>query len=597
MRDIRWYQQDDETGAQTLVHLARKLREDQERRHQDRLLYAALYGWREVLHGFAGSHSDMLISSHQTQRLSLNIVRTMVDACVARVAALASPKPTFRTIGANYEHRTRAEQMDQAIDGVFHTEKFRAKSLRQFRSALVFGEGWLWHEADAEAGKPRIVRTLPGEVFVDEGEALTGEPRRIYRRRYYDRFVLAEAFPSARGHILAARGVEADSLEWGYNPNHDQVLVTEGWSLPTRPGAGDGRYLAAIDGTWLQADTYTRPRFPGSRYAWDEPEVGCYGQGLAEELCGIQLEINDLLEQINDAHQSVAGKWLIEQNSGVNKAGITDERDGILVYRNTAPVYITPNAVPPQMYEYLWQLVSRAYEITGISQLAATSMKPAGLNSGAAIRAYEDNQSARFKHKLQAFEDAVCESARLTVDSIQDLALMGDVRIRALTNGEMKDIEWKAVALDDDAYLLQVNATSSLPATTAGQLALVDDLSRVEGLMRPEDLLELMTTVPDVQAFARRRNATRRLTEKMLSDIVASKGEKFAPPEPEMNLAEALNIARDAYLDYRDAQADPNALDAIQRWLRLAKQLMDQAAPPPPPAAPGPPPPPEGAMP
>ena len=588
MMDVRWYRQDSEQGAQTLVQYARKLREDQERRHQDRLLYAALYGWREVLQGFAGAHSDMLVSSQQTQRLSLNIVRTMVDASTARIAALASPKPTFRTAGADYAKRTRAEQMDKAIQGVFYAEKHRAKSLRSFKSALVFGDAWLWHEPDFVWGKPRIVRTLPGEVFVDEGECLTGEPRRIYRRRYYDRMVLAERFPSARAHILACKTVDEDSREWGYDPTTDQVLVTEAWSLPSGPNAKDGKYLAAIDGTWLQAERYDRERFPGARYAWDEPEVGFYGQGLAEELAGIQLEINDLLDQVNDAHQSVAGKWLVEKNSGVNHSHINDERDGILAYRGTAPVYITPNAVPPQMYEYLWQLVSRAYEITGISQLAATSMKPAGLNSGAAIRAYEDNQSARFKHKLQAFEDFVCDSARLTVDSVQDLAETSDVRIRVLSDGELELVDWKNVALDAEAYELQVNATSSLPTTTAGQLALVQDLSVIPGLMQPDELLELMSGVPDVQSFTKRRNATRRLTEKMLALIVSTDGESFEPPEPEMDLTLALRVAGEAYLEYRHAHASPQALDALQRWLRLAKELRAAAAPPPAPPAPAP---------
>lgn len=593
MRDVRWYLQEGDEAAQTLTQYARRIREEQERRQQDRLFYAALYGWREAVLGYTSTGAGMLLSSTESNRLSLNIVRTMVDAATARIAAAATPKATFATNGGDFERRTRARQMDQGIQGVFYSEKHREKALMAFRAALVFGESWLWHEADHVWGKPRIVRTLPGEVFVDETECLTGEPRRLYRERFYDRRVLAEMFPASRADIMAAKAPSADStIRWGYDPNVDQLLVTEGWSLPSGPDAKDGRYLATCAGIHLEGGEYTRDRFPGARYTWDRPEVGFYGQGLAEELAGIQIEINDLLDQINDAHQSVAGKWLIEQTSRVNPNSLTDERDGVIVYLGTAPAYITPNAVPPQMYEYLWQLVSRAYEITGISQLAATSQKPAGLNSGAAIRAYTDNQSTRFKHKIQGFEEFHCESARLTVDSIQDLALEGDVRIRVITDGELQEVDWKKVALDSETYELQVEATSELPSTVAGRLALVQDLSAVPGLVKPEDLLELMSDIPDVQAFVRRRSATRRLTQQMLSNIAEGKG--FEPPEPEMDLATALGIASESYLDYRASGVPGERLDEIQRWMQLARQLQQAAAPPP---APAPPPMPQGAPP
>lgn len=580
----QWYKLTDDEAAQSLVTLARRLRDEQSGRQSDRIFYAALYGWREAATGFSSALRADLVTSTQTNRLSLNLTRTMVDAAVARIAALAQPKATFYTDGAEYAKREQAQQMDKALQGIFDQEKYRAKSLRAFRSALVFSEGWLWFEADHVWGKPRIVRTLPGEVFVDEREALTGVPPRIYRRRYYDRAQLAAAFPKAAEQIEEAKPLETDEREWGFDPQLDQVLVTEGWSLPSGPKAKDGRYIAAIEGATLEMMPYTRNRFPGARYVWDDPEVGWYGHGLVEELAGIQIEINDLLDQINEAHQVVAGKWLVERNSGVERYHITDERDGILVYRGTAPTYITPNAVPPQMYEYLWRLVSQAYEITGISQLAATSQKPAGLNSGVAIRAYEDNQSSRFKHKLSGFEDFVCDSAKLTIDAVQDLAEKGDVRVRSITDDEMSILDWKSVALDEEAYEVRVNPTSTLPQTTAGKLALVSDLAAVVGsdgqpVMDPQELSEMMAGIPDVEAYLRGKSGTKRLVKKAFAQMAA--GKRAQGPEPEMDPVVSLAAAKEEYLTYRAANVPPDRLDEMLRWINLAARI---AAPPPPPA-------------
>jgi len=62
----------------------------------------------------------------------------------------------------------------------------------------------------------------------------------------------------------------------------------------------------------------------------------------------------------------------------------------------TKPSYEVAPCVPQEMYAQLQRLIEYAYQQSGVSSLAAQGQKPAGLNSGEAIRNYDDIQSDRF---------------------------------------------------------------------------------------------------------------------------------------------------------------------------------------------------------
>lgn len=581
-----WAGKSDSEAGRVVSALVARLRAEQEWRHQQRLVYASLYGG-EMSRGFRPMANSF---EGPPNTLSLNVVRTMIDAATARIAARNPPKPTFTTSGKDYAAQEKAAQMDKGLNGVFHVERARAKFIRTFKSALIFGDAAICCEP--WDGMPKITRALPGELIADERECLDGSPPRVYRRRYYDRQVLAAMFPKHKGIILAAK-YEPDGLyEWGYDSAEDQLLVTEAWSLPTTRGGDDGRYLALLGDDVLESFKWRRSRFPFARYVWDEAEVGWYGTGLAHELMGLQLDINDLLDRINDAQKYVAGFWAVERASKVNTSHMTDERDRIVVYNGVAPMYITPSAIPQQMYDHLWQLWAKAFEVTGLSQLAATSQKPAGLSSGAALRAYRDEQSDRFIHKSMAYEDFVCEGGRVTVDVLGDLAEVGSVPIRAVSKDDIATVDWAEAALGEEAFEFQVLPSSGIPSTPAAQIEFAEDLGKLQ-IFSPRQLATILGKgIPDIESLVMKANANEELTEKMIAKIITT-GE-VEPAEPEMILDEAITIAQNAYIDYRRRGADPDRLDLVQRWIAGAIQLKQQATPPPPPGPPGPPPGPPG---
>ena len=59
----------------------------------------------------------------------------------------------------------------------------------------------------------------------------------------------------------------------------------------------------------------------------------------------------------------------------------------------------------PEMYQWIQWLIQNAYQMSGISSLSAGGQKPQGLNSGEAIRTYDQIQEDRFAALAQALSE------------------------------------------------------------------------------------------------------------------------------------------------------------------------------------------------
>ncbi len=91
----------------------------------------------------------------------------------------------------------------------------------------------------------------------------------------------------------------------------------------------------------------------------------------------------------------------MEHGSKVTQAQLNNDLAAIVKFSGTPPTYVPPQIIAPEVYQHLWALYAKAFEISGISQLNATGLKPSGLNSGAAQRAYQDVQSERFLESVR----------------------------------------------------------------------------------------------------------------------------------------------------------------------------------------------------
>ena len=178
-----------------------------------------------------------------------------------------------------------------------------------------------------------------------------------------------------------------DNIDFGNTTLVDQIEVLEAWHLPSGEGATDGRHVICISNATLVDEQWDKGSFPFVFVRWTDPMLGFWGEGVACDIQGMQVEINKLLMKIQRAfHLMSVPRIYVENGSKIRKSFFNNEIGTIIPYTGQPPVQMTPPSLNREIFDHLERLYNRSFEIAGISQMAATSMKPAGLNSGAALR-------------------------------------------------------------------------------------------------------------------------------------------------------------------------------------------------------------------
>lgn len=592
-QDVAWWTTEKNQAHERVLSTVRYIRNNQNDRKLSDLFCAALYGGMPI-GGFGFGYGSTFRRSLATQnRLSLNVVRNMVGAVTSKIAAKNKPKPTFLTEDGNYELREKAQQMEKFVGGVFYESGVYAHLTECFRDACVYGTGCLKvFEGD---GCVEVEHTSPLEIVVDDGEGFYGSPRNLYHRRYFDRLESKakwmrvakeegadeERLAEVAAAFASPQKVDPDDIEFAYQSTADQMLITEAWHLADSRD-GKGRHVVAIDGCTLLDEEWEGP-FPFSFMRWTKPLQGFFGVGLAEELMGIQREINKLLQQIQRGHHLISGHWLVGNGSNVTTTLLNNDLAAIVKYTGQKPEYVRPEIISPEIYNHLWQLYAKAFEISGISQLNATGQKPAGLDSGEAQRVYQDIQTERFLEVGQSYEEFVIEAARQVIRCAKRIG--GGYRVKAVGKESFEPIDLSEINLPEDLYVIKVYPTSMLPTTPAGRLAWAQDMIKSQ-VIPPEDVLEIVD-FPDTDAYAKRRLAPRKVIERNVAHML--KTGEFISPEPFDNHQLALRLVNESYHEARLDGVPEEKLELLRRYMADTQDFIGTAAPepvPPPPVNP-----------
>lgn len=579
-----WFEEDAARVAQAIVGTVRRIREYQASALHVDLVHAGLHGGIPI----AGLGVKVPTDKRPgATAVSLNVVRNMVSAVTSKIAAKNKPKPMFLPVEGEiedaYEKRQQAEQLERFVDGVFYESKLYAKLTQVFRHGCVLGTGAL--KIYDEGGKVRVDPIVKTEIVVDDYEGQYGSPPNIYTTKYYDRRYAKKQW--AKGDRADELGAaidrcphEPDALDDVVQSTADQVCVYEAWHEGEDEDT-KGRHVVCIDGAWFVDEEWEGPP-PFAFFHWAEPLVGFWGTGLAEELRGIQDEINKLLADIQKAHHLVKGHYLVQHGADMSTSHVNNDLASIVKYKGTPPTYVAPITIAPDIYAHLDRLYAKAYEICGISQLSATGLKPAGLDSGAAQRTYNDIQTERFLEVGQAYEELVVEAARQVIRCAKRIG--GSYKVQAVGKKGISLIDWAEIDLAEDEYAIRVHPTSMLPSTPAGRLAWAQDMIN-SGAIPPEDVLDIVD-FPDTEAYAKRRNAPRKTIERNIATMLRT-GEQVTP-EPFDNHVLALRLVNEAYHEARNDGVPDEKLELLRTYMSLTQKMM------PPPPAPAPPMPPPG---
>jgi len=582
-------------------------------RKRDLLLYGSMYAGGLPPAG-GGLAVDTYVRSTPgigRSSLSLPVTRNVVDAVVARLFSKSHPRVSVATVGGDYEKQDAAEKLELGIDGAMRQTKYYPKSVAKGRDGCVFGTGFTRIRPNYDCKNVDVLRYMPWEVLVDDGEAMTDGgslwdgPRCIYLSYYIDKGVLmhrmgvnvdndcnwyADGDEATIAYKLdmveKLKGLRDNDAEFGFAQIANRVRIEEAWHRPSGVGASDGRYVMGVENVTLIDRCLEEYKTELTWYRWSDPIVGFYGQGIVEIGAGIQAEINKLVREIQNGHHLIKGHYLVEMGSKVQKSHINNDLTTILQYAGTAPVYMAPTIIPPEIYQHLWNLVAKYYELAGVNQQAAQAQRPVGLDSGEAQRVYADQQTETLLDKGKRFESAVEEDGMLIACAAKALAKKGAYEVHSAADDGFESIDWASLEEPDD-FQMYVESTSALPGTLPGKLSTAQDMLQL-GVFKPDDVVE-MIGLPDLLQVEKRKLASRKLVEKKVGMML--RGEGGWEPEPFINIPEAVELATEMYLLAARKDVEESCLGLVRDFISKCNRMLKPPAPPPgamgPPMGPG----------
>lgn len=584
--DNQWWKLSDLEAAQSVSGILEFLNKHQVERFTQDSLSARLYGNVSVM-GLGTVTNVKVASTRSTasDRITYNVIQSAVDTVTAKMSK-NKPKAFFLTEGGKYKMQRRARKLQKFVDGIFYENKAYEEGPLVFRDGCVLGDGFT-HVFECE-GRVRHERVFKHELYVDEVEAFYGKPRQLHRVKNVDRMVVAALFPEKKKQIMRAKRCET-SRTGGYENISDLITVRESWHLPSGKDAGDGKRLMSLENGTLDGWDYEKPFFPFARFQWCPRMYGYWAQGLAEQLQGIQLEINKLLWVIQRSmHLAGSFKIFLENGSKIAKQFFNNEIGTIIPYTGVEPKYITPPIVPAEIYQHLLNLKNSAFEIAGVSQLSAASQKPAGLNSGKALREYNDIESDRFTTVGQNYENYFLQLAALDVSVAKDIyEREGEYKVTTPEKGFTSTIDWKEIDLDEDEYFMKLYPVSALPDNPSEKFQEVQE--RMQAGLLPPRIGRRLLDLPDLEAEDNLENAKEEVIHKIMDKILdADVDDKdaleaaYTPPEPYDDLDLALELSLEYYAQAKNNGVEEEKLDLIRQYCDQVKALQAAANPPPP---------------
>jgi hypothetical protein len=580
---VEWWEDESERRGNTFVATAQSLAEDQEYRAQMNLLHARLYGNVEIM-GFGlrdYARSGSTPGAQYVPRVNFNVVASAVDALHAKITK-SKPRPSFQTDGGTWKMQQKARRLDKFMRGVFYETKLYRKASDAFRESEVFGTSGVKLVPDKKK-RVRFERVFIDEIFVDDADAIYGEPTQLFQRKRMHRNVVKKLAGNDVDKLAAVLGakppVDSPSLK-GFA---DMIEVWEGWHLPDEDGKG-GLHIIAINGCELFCEEWKLKCFP---FVWMKlfPRLlGFFGQGAAERLTGIQLEMNRLSRSISEQlRRKGRGRTFVRKGSGITPAHITNAIQDI-VQTNGDPresvLVDNINAVAPEEFMQLKELYARAFQEIGLSELSVSAKKPSGLDAAVALREYNDIETERFVKPAQSYEEFFLDSAELVIEYLRAFGGSG-YKVKVPSRRFTMEIDWADIDLDRDSYVMQMFPVSSLPQTPGAKYQRVEEMRR-DGYVDMATARRLMD-MPDIEAEEDLGNAAMDDVDATIGYVLDEDKPKLYPPEPYQNLQLLLMRTNAAYLFAKHHGCDEERLQMLRDLMDMTSKML---VPPPQPTAP-----------
>lgn len=514
-----------------------------------------------------------------TQPLSLNVIRSMANQVHAKITK-HRVKTTFQTSGASYERRELAQKLDAYGLGLTLKEGLHAQTKMSFIDTVVTGTGVMKTYADKSQKRVRFERKFSPNHVVDLAEGAFLTPAHHYEIDYVDRNLLMRKFPKSADALKAAKKANSTDDEFyvfSESPSADIVQVITGWYFDP-DNEFRGFRSVVVNGAELDGGEY-KDGNPFSVTRWSTSNLGWYGMGLAEETKGIQLEINRLLRKIQNAMSLLSNPYILaDRSSNIARGHLTDIPGSVILYVGKEPRVIAPSVVHPEVFAQLDRLYQRAFEIARLSNMNVPA-KAAPYESGRAKLIDEDTESDSFADIHRQWDDLHVDCVKKGIRAARSIP---GYKVAVWGKDMMQVLDFKKdIDLDEDEWLIRPMPTSLLGETPQAQIDNIDRFLNMGLIEDPDDMLDQVDS-PDVKAFLRGKTSPKRWIKKVVSSMLA--GGPYMSPEPEMNLALALEVAQEMYSEMKCTEGFgdkyPERLENVREFMSRTKDLLKVAAGP-----------------
>lgn len=574
-----WWKADSAEGrGKQMLASASFLKEQQAYRYRQAAIYARLYS-NMPINGWVGGKMSKLTNSQQLplDRPTMNVIQSCADTLISRLTQ-SRPRPVFLTDNGDFKQRKLAKQMNEFVQGEFFQCNAYGLGARILLDAAIMGTGVL-KVFETQDNRVGIERILPTEILIDQNDGLYGAPRQIYQTRTVDRDVLADWFPEEKKVVGSAEQAYPDNGGESSRSISDQVLVVEGWHLPSGPDAKDGRHIISCSSGNIVDEEWESDKFPFVFLNYSNHMLGFWGQPLAEQIMGTQVEINKLLMTITASINLVGvPRVFVEKGSKVVSAHLNNQVGSIVYYSGMKPSYEIAPCMPAEIYAQLQRLVDYAYQQSGISALAASSQKPQGLNSGAAIREFDDLQSDRFAALSKRYDNMYMDLAYQVFDvACKIVKRDGNYDTVYPSKNGTKEIDFPDIKkLEANPFVFQCYDASSLPRDPAGRMQKIVEMIQGGMISVPEG--RRLLDFPDIEQQSKLDTASEERILQILDNIV-EEGD-YQGPDPWMDIQLADKLCTQYYNLYMAAKLDEDRADLLRTFSSQVKYQMGLLTPP-----------------
>lgn len=405
-----------------------------------------------------------------TANPQLNVIASCIDTLHSKIAQ-SKVRPFFTTVNGTFKDIQCVKQAQQFFDTFYDEQNVNKKISDAFKDACIFDTGVIYINEETR----NIERALPFQVYVRPAEVNYNKITRIFYEQ--------KDFPVSLLPEKVLSKFKNKSLEYvDFGIYYDTVNKIKAFT-------GNGSIVLT--------EIYEPDVVPFIFLYYKTPVLGNVTTSVADQLVNIQQEINILMAKIKDASQlSNALTFLVPEGSNLKVTQLNNRIGNALQYKPQAngglPVTsATPPFIDNQYISLLNELIQKAYDLVGISQLSAQSRKPSGLNSGVALATMEDVESDRFETQLNQIIRAFIDVAKTCIKVFpQDENILPEIANRVA-------IKWKDIVKESSNMCIQYSGADNLSKDPSTKLQQLQQLS-MAGVIPAARIPQLMQ-IPDLE--------------------------------------------------------------------------------------------------